>query len=277
MKLFICSNANKQYRADAQIVFSQADLTHTNQAILDRHSEVIVWVGKDTKAEDRVLIQEIAVDYVGKADDGRGDCPVWVMDEGEENVDFTRYFLAWDPERMQSKKKHIAVGTPLQRSKSKLPKAALGAQSSGAKYPLAKLVDRDYLPEGVDKRKLEEYLRDEDFPEVFGMSAADFNKVPSVGRALFARARSLSLSRHSSCRLGSASRQRRKVCFFEYVFTWIPCAAGPALRPCERGACAPSPLRCRAGAAWRQCPFRWQSRQMSPAPRPHAWLCTRAD
>jgi hypothetical protein len=89
--LFICSNSNKQYRADRQPVFCQSDLAHTNQAILDRHSEVIVWIGRDTKPDERVIAQEVAVDYVAKADDGRkGKCEVWVMDEGEENVDFTR-------------------------------------------------------------------------------------------------------------------------------------------------------------------------------------------
>lgn len=139
----------------------QTDLSHDGQAILDRHSEVIVWVGKDCKAEERVLAQEVAVDYVAKADDGRKKCDVWVLDEGEEHVDFTRYFQAWDPSRAISKKKHISVGSPLERSASSMSRAALGAASSGAKYALKQLVDRDYLPEGVDKRKLEEYLRDE--------------------------------------------------------------------------------------------------------------------
>jgi hypothetical protein len=95
---------------------------------------------------------------------------------------FCSYFQAWDPSRSLSKKKHISIGSPLERSASQLSKASVGAESSGAKYPLKVLLDRDYLPEGVDKRKLEEYLEDQYFPEVFSMSAAEFWKLPAWKR-----------------------------------------------------------------------------------------------
>jgi hypothetical protein len=53
---------------------------------------------------------------------------------------------------------------------------------SGAKHALKVLMDRDYLPPGVDKRSLENYLRDEDFPEAFSMTAKEFWALPSWKR-----------------------------------------------------------------------------------------------
>lgn len=184
VKLFICTNANKQYRADRCAEFVQTDLCHENQAILDRYTEVIVWIGRTTKPEDRQIVMEVAVDYVDKARDGRTNCNVWVMEEGEENVDFTRYFQAWDPYRQKSTKKHIVQGPPLLRRDSSLAKAQelLKGSQAGTKYPLKVLLDRDYLPAGVDKKCLENFLRDEDFPEVFGMTSKEFFALPAWKR-----------------------------------------------------------------------------------------------
>jgi hypothetical protein len=82
VKFFLCSNANKQYRADRSAHFVQSDLSHSHQAILDRYSEVLVWIGRDTKPEDKKIALEVAIDYVEKANDGRKACPVLVLDEG---------------------------------------------------------------------------------------------------------------------------------------------------------------------------------------------------
>ncbi len=84
IKFFLCSNANKQYRADRTAFFVQSDLSHSHQAILDRYSEVLVWLGRDTKPEDKKIALEVAIDYVGKANDGRKQCPVLVVEEGEK-------------------------------------------------------------------------------------------------------------------------------------------------------------------------------------------------
>jgi hypothetical protein len=91
VKFFICSNANKQYRADLTPFFVQSDLSHSHQAILDRYSEVLVWLGRDTKPEDKKIALELAVDYVAKANDGRKNCQVLVIDEG--NSFFSSFFF----------------------------------------------------------------------------------------------------------------------------------------------------------------------------------------
>lgn len=184
VKLFICSNANKQYRADRQCEFVQSDLCHENQAILDRYSEVIVWLGRNTNNEDKGIALEVAVDYVEKANDGRKNCTVWVLDEGEEVIEFSRYFQAWDPFRQKSKKKHVVPGPPVPKSKGSMEKAQdlLKGTGGAAKYPLKTLLDRDYLPPGVDKKCLENYLRDEDFPEVFNMTAKEYWALPAWKR-----------------------------------------------------------------------------------------------
>ncbi len=184
VKYFLCSNSNKQYRADRTADFVQSDLSHSHQAILDRYWEVIVWLGRDTKAEDKKIALEVAVDYVDKANDGRKDCHVWVMEEGDEVVDYSRYFQAWDPYRIKSAKKNVTQRPPLTRRESSLGKARelLLSSDGSAKYPLKTLLDRDYLPAGVDKRTLENYLRDEDFPEAFGMTAKDFFALPAWKR-----------------------------------------------------------------------------------------------
>lgn len=44
-------------------------------------------------------------------------------------------------------------------------------------YPLEQLKDRP-LPEGVDARRLERYLGEEDFGAALGMSRAEFKELP---------------------------------------------------------------------------------------------------
>ena len=49
-------------------------------------------------------------------------------------------------------------------------------------YSYEQLKQKETLPASVDKTKLEEYLSDEEFASVFGMSRADWLKVPAWKR-----------------------------------------------------------------------------------------------
>jgi hypothetical protein len=121
---------------------------------------------------------------------------------GDEIVDYTRYFQAWDPYKQRSAKKNVTQHPPLTRAGSSMSSASDLLNShggagegkcigfvfcfeyivTGAKHALKVLLDRDYLPPGVDKRTLENYLRDEDFPEAFGMTAKEFFALPAWKR-----------------------------------------------------------------------------------------------
>ena len=45
-------------------------------------------------------------------------------------------------------------------------------------YSYHQLLDADNLPEGVDRTRLEDYLTDDEFEKVFGMTRVEWNKMP---------------------------------------------------------------------------------------------------
>ncbi len=113
-----------------------------------------------TEATAKILLAELAVDYLKKKAQHPSDCPIWALDEGEEVVEFTAHFQCWQPALCETRRKHVVIGPPVFAvSRSPLVTASQLSAKRGAKFSLKELCDRDFLPEGVDAKELERFLR----------------------------------------------------------------------------------------------------------------------
>jgi supervillin len=195
-RYFVCINVNKSLSALLQEHCVQHELiSHKHSAILDLGNVIYVWFGCETSLDDKMIITELCVDLVSKTQ--RGECPVWLIDEGEEVMEFTRFFQvmmlgfrnvnfklisnlqAWDPSLLKSSKKNVVIGDPLAISAAPpLLSSNEILSKKGRKFALAALLDKDFLPEGVDPKKLELFLREEDFPSVFKCTHEEYFALP---------------------------------------------------------------------------------------------------
>lgn len=148
--------------------------------ILDTYFEVFVWVGKNANAVEKKGSLEAAMEYIKTDPSGRTveDTCIMQVKQGFEPTNFRCHFHAWDDD-MWSK------GMSYEELKAKLGSEAEAVDASEAldewsgnkKYPYETLRDGP-LPETVDLSAKEQYLSDEEFEKVFGMTRAEFNALP---------------------------------------------------------------------------------------------------
>lgn len=107
---------------------------------------------------------ETAVDYAEKVPDGRpSSTDVLLVGAGSEPLCFTAHFHGWRP-----------IPTEVESSLASV-RDELGKFTQ--KYSFDDLSNKRY-PAGIDTTRLENYLLDDEFVTVFGMSREDFSKVP---------------------------------------------------------------------------------------------------
>jgi hypothetical protein len=79
--------------------FVQEDLNDEDVFLLDTYTQLFVWVGSQSNAEERSKSLQVARDFIAAASDGRDkDQPIVSVNAGNEPDIFTTYFLPWDPE-----------------------------------------------------------------------------------------------------------------------------------------------------------------------------------
>jgi len=96
-RLFQCSNATGIFKVHEISNFSQDDLDHDDVMILDGAHEVFVWIGYGSNEQEKMMGMETAIKYVDQSPKNRKNCPIYVIQAGNEVPDFTSYFFAWDP------------------------------------------------------------------------------------------------------------------------------------------------------------------------------------
>uniref|UniRef100_A0A8C6SM77 Supervillin d n=1 Tax=Neogobius melanostomus TaxID=47308 RepID=A0A8C6SM77_9GOBI len=162
--------------------FLQENLYSTQQPalfLLDNRMEVYLWQGwqpDDTECEgsakirwdnERKCAMETVLQYC-KEKNPRRPPQAYLVLAGCEPLTFTNIFPYWEKDEninQSHKNKVILVKEVL-------------AKLSKEQYSIEELTSKP-LPEGVDPMRLEDYLSDEDFKTLLGMSRVEFNATPN--------------------------------------------------------------------------------------------------
>lgn len=203
-RLFECSNQTGRFVATEITNFNQDDLDEDDVMLLDIWDQVYLWIGKganDTEKQEAVVT---AQEYLKSHPAGRDlDTPILVVKQGFEPPTFTGWFHAWDPQKWSGGKSYDQLKSELGDAtdlikitvdftqSSNQNKTSNSKDSAGSvnvipppvneTFPPEKLVNcvKEDLPEGVDPTRKEEYLSNEDFTLVVGMSRMDFYAMPT--------------------------------------------------------------------------------------------------
>lgn len=187
-RLFQCSNAKGYFYVEEVFDFAQDDLIEDDVMILDTYHEVFVWVGNGANFEEKKMALETAIKYIETDTSGRTPNTTTILQikQGFEPPNFTCHFHAWDPacwsqgKSYDELKKELAASNPKGDLGSMGPTSATAVLSafSGQTYTMAQLTAKD-LPEGVDPTKKEQYLSEDEFKKILGVSKSEFNAMPA--------------------------------------------------------------------------------------------------
>jgi advillin len=192
VRLFHCTNATGKFKTEEVPNFSQQSLLDETDDVmlLDTGAELYVWNGPDSNDAERQNAKVLAGQYC--VETGRPNMPVFVILGGNEPPAFTSCFVGWNAKA--SKQVAAAAGIAQQAAKPPPPSAAAAPSSPAAaapvqglptstKFSLEALQARAADTAGCDPTRLHEYLSDADFQKTFGMSAAEFSKMPGWKQA----------------------------------------------------------------------------------------------
>ncbi|KAL6484493.1 hypothetical protein MHYP_G00065380 [Metynnis hypsauchen] len=197
-RLFECSNKTGRFVATEISNFNQDDLDENDVMLLDIWDQVFLWIGRganDTEKKEAVVT---AQEYLKTHPAGRDlDTPILVVKQGFEPPTFTGWFHAWDPhmwsggKSYQELKSELGDATDIIKITVDLTKPSSQTNNSNNSvgvlpstnrpiYPAEDLVNRlaEDLPTGVDPAKKEEYLSEEEFNLVLGISRLEFYSMP---------------------------------------------------------------------------------------------------
>ncbi|XP_066542455.1 villin-1 [Hoplias malabaricus] len=202
-RLFECSNQTGRFVATEITNFNQDDLDEDDVMLLDIWDQVYLWIGKganDTEKKEAVFT---AQEYLKSHPAGRDqDTPILVVKQGFEPPTFTGWFHAWDPHMWSGGKSYeelkselgdatdiikitVDMTTPSTNTNT-TPNPSNNSSNSVLPpstrpiHPAEQLINclTDDLPEGVDPAKKEEYLSEEEFALVLGISRINFYSMP---------------------------------------------------------------------------------------------------
>jgi len=161
-KLFALSTASGPLTVDPVFNFMQDDLDPQGVYILDAFDEIFIWIGEKSPKFLQKFAIEIATEYIATSPTPRPSAPLKYIVMKPEPVEFARHFLAWrwstsdkKPAELVSVEDHLKLIT----------------------HTYKDLLSNS-LPPGVDSSKLEKYLSDEDFLQIFRMNKYEFNQLP---------------------------------------------------------------------------------------------------
>uniref|UniRef100_A0A8C9WKY3 Villin-1 n=1 Tax=Scleropages formosus TaxID=113540 RepID=A0A8C9WKY3_SCLFO len=180
-RLFECSNQTGRFLATEITNFNQDDLDEDDVMLLDIWDQIILWIGKGANQTEKDAAVTTAQEYLKTHPGGRDvETPILLVKQGFEPPTFTGWFHAWDPQKWSvshsQSSKHLLNLQVNQQDRGTVAVTS----SSLPTFPVDKLVNcpAENLPEGVDPTKKEEYLSNEDFALVLGMSRLDFYAMP---------------------------------------------------------------------------------------------------
>uniref|UniRef100_A0A8C1WLV1 Villin-1 n=1 Tax=Cyprinus carpio TaxID=7962 RepID=A0A8C1WLV1_CYPCA len=170
-RLFECSNQTGRFIATEITNFNQDDLDEDDVMLLDIWDQVYLWIGKGANDKEKHDAVVTAQEYLKSHPAGRDlDTPILVVKQGFEPPTFTGWFHAWDPQKWSGGKSYDQL------------KAELGTATDLIEITVVeKLVNvqTEDLPDGVDPTRKEDYLSNDDFKLIMGISRNDFYALPS--------------------------------------------------------------------------------------------------
>jgi len=178
-RLFQCCEASGIITIEEILHFVQDDLAGDDVMILDAYSDMYVWAGKMSTEGERKTGMQMSMEYAATAEDGRPKkCPSYYMREGDETLQFAIHFQAyqWAPRRrLASQPMPDTLAFPPVLKPLGLVSEILSHYDR--RYTYEELLSKKY-PKGIDVTRLESYLSDEEFIQVFTVTKQEFEKFP---------------------------------------------------------------------------------------------------
>uniref|UniRef100_A0A8C1TE43 Villin-1 n=1 Tax=Cyprinus carpio TaxID=7962 RepID=A0A8C1TE43_CYPCA len=200
-RLFECSNQTGRFIATEITNFNQDDLDEDDVMLLDIWDQVYLWIGKGANDKEKNEAVVTAQEYLKSHPAGRDlDTPILVVKQGFEPPTFTGWFHAWDPQKWSGGKSYeqlkaelgdatdlIKITVDLTQPTSNQNNSSSSTQGGNLPLPVTqtfppeKLVNiqTEDLPDGVDATRKEDYLSNDDFNLIMGISRMDFYALPS--------------------------------------------------------------------------------------------------
>ncbi|KAL4635626.1 villin-1-like [Arapaima gigas] len=191
-RLFECSNQTGRFLATEITNFNQDDLDEDDIMLLDIWDQVFLWIGKGANQTEKDAATTTAQEYLQTHPGGRDiNTPIVLVKQGFEPPTFTGWFHAWDSQKWSDGKSYEQLKAELGDATDVIKLTDMSKPNSDSinrpinssslpTFPADKLVNSsmENLPEGVDPIKKEEYLSNEDFALILGMSRLDFYAMP---------------------------------------------------------------------------------------------------
>ncbi|XP_077304014.1 villin-1 [Lithobates pipiens] len=194
-RLFECSNKSGNFIAEEITDFNQDDLNDDDVFLLDAWDQVFLWIGRGANDAEKAQVAVTAQEYLKTHPGGRDlSTPIVIVKQGFEPPTFTGWFHAWDPFKWENTKSYEELKAELgdkdtidgvSSDFSSTILDSFTAQTNLGSlvlttYPADLLVNKnpDELPPGVDPTKKEDYLSNEDFERILGISMSDFKALP---------------------------------------------------------------------------------------------------
>uniref|UniRef100_A0A8C1WMK9 Villin-1 n=1 Tax=Cyprinus carpio TaxID=7962 RepID=A0A8C1WMK9_CYPCA len=189
-RLFECSNQTGRFIATEITNFNQDDLDEDDVMLLDIWDQVYLWIGKGANDKEKHDAVVTAQEYLKSHPAGRDlDTPILVVKQGFEPPTFTGWFHAWDPQKWSGTfsdnltpcAQDLTKPTSNQTNSSNSTQGANLPRPVTETFPPEKLVNvqTEDLPDGVDPTRKEDYLSNDDFKLIMGISRNDFYALPS--------------------------------------------------------------------------------------------------
>lgn len=180
-RLFLCTNASGRMDVEPEAVFAQEDLAADITALLDDAvSSVYIWLGKRSAHAVRKVAMELAIEFSARCKAAGNPRKVYVVQAYHEPLEFKCHFRPWSIAKYPKAKD--AKGKPIEYYEiPPQPVEEVLQDYLREVYPYQDLLG-DVLPPGIDVKKLESYLSDEDFEKVFHMTRQEFEKIPQWKR-----------------------------------------------------------------------------------------------
>jgi len=185
-RLFQASNASGCFQVQEIVDFSQQDLVTDDVFILDAYDNVYVWIGEDSRPEEKTMAMDTAIEYIETDPSGRdAGTPIFMVKQGFEPPDFVGYYGVWDRDLWSGGKSYEELKQEMGEKNISLERVRAKSSSGEtsfsdiAKYSLAELTDKDNPPEGIDFQAKEKHLSEAEFQSVFGMGYQQFIGLPA--------------------------------------------------------------------------------------------------
>ncbi|XP_037091154.1 advillin-like [Pollicipes pollicipes] len=184
-RLFQCSNASGAFRVTEVADFDQSDLCEDDVMLLDAWDAVFVWVGSKSNRDERQQAEQAAIEYLRTDPAGRGTgTPILRTRQHSEPPSFTGFFGVWNSTYWAEQPSWAAVQKEVREANRPVLLEEVTERREGPRYPLEVLKEKELaaLPDDVDPTRKEEYLAPEEFTKVFGISWAEFQRMPQWKR-----------------------------------------------------------------------------------------------